>query len=365
MRLDIAEDGRIDQDISIHAPLAGCDAGRCTPKSQKTHFNPRTPCGVRLRQRLPGRSAARFQSTHPLRGATPDARAQLLRLQHFNPRTPCGVRPWTRSSSGASGEFQSTHPLRGATCLAKLKDKTDEISIHAPLAGCDLPRKAQGQNGRNFNPRTPCGVRPDSTPSPSCSADFNPRAPCGARPGGADSGAPRREFQSTRPLRGATLPAARAGGREDISIHAPLAGRDPKQPQKGKSYEISIHAPLAGRDPKQPQKGKSYEISIHAPLAGRDGRFIDNAIVYKIFQSTRPLRGATAASYYESQRNKFQSTRPLRGATSASCDFSADGRISIHAPLAGRDGRGHFDLQHRANFNPRAPCGARPWNQRK
>ncbi len=93
VRLDIAEDGRIDQDISIHAPLAGCDAGRCTPKSQKTHFNPRTPCGVRLRQRLPGRSAARFQSTHPLRGATPDARAQLLRLQHFNPRTPCGVRP--------------------------------------------------------------------------------------------------------------------------------------------------------------------------------------------------------------------------------------------------------------------------------
>ena len=280
--------------ISIHAPLAGCDRRRRACVGQRRDFNPRTPCGVRLYGSVAPPPPASFQSTHPLRGATMDAE-QLRRIwrisihaplagcdehgrevpafvaaisihaplagcdkrddgtgcgrEHFNPRTPCGVR-------------------------RDVQDRTDGgrcISIHAPLAGCDLPRKAQGQNGRNFNPRTPCGVRPDSTPSPSCSADFNPRAPCGARPGGADSGAPRREFQSTRPLRGATLPAARAGGREDISIHAPLAGRDPKQPQKG----------------------KSYEISIHAPLAGRDGRFIDNAIVYKIFQSTRPLRGAT------------------------------------------------------------------------
>ena len=33
--------------ISIHAPLAGCDAAVCGLMTDGTHFNPRTPCGVR------------------------------------------------------------------------------------------------------------------------------------------------------------------------------------------------------------------------------------------------------------------------------------------------------------------------------
>ena len=34
-------------------------------------------------------------------------------------------------------EFQSTHPLRDATCLTDDEDKYQIISIHAPLTGCD------------------------------------------------------------------------------------------------------------------------------------------------------------------------------------------------------------------------------------
>ena len=33
--------------------------------------------------------------------------------------------------------FQSTHPLRGATTAMNLGQQAVNISIHAPLAGCD------------------------------------------------------------------------------------------------------------------------------------------------------------------------------------------------------------------------------------
>ena len=139
--------GRLDRNrrtlglvrISIHAPLAGCDAGRGRFCRRREDFNPRTPCGVRqfcqCRQRvyvsisihaplagcddgdfrvgffldgisihapLAGcdahgsqapRPAASFQSTHPLRGATNAI----------------------RNSATNDYKFQSTHPLRGAT----------------------------------------------------------------------------------------------------------------------------------------------------------------------------------------------------------------------------------------------------------
>ncbi len=124
--------------ISIHAPLAGCDPGGKVMRCRSCHFNPRTPCGVRLRQR-----------------------AELPHgLVDFNPRTPCGVRQRVRITQQSPDIFQSTHPLRGATAVslagivsaakfqsthplrgATIRDSTYTlgitISIHAPLAGCD------------------------------------------------------------------------------------------------------------------------------------------------------------------------------------------------------------------------------------
>ena len=57
----------------------------------------------------------------------------------------------------------------------------------------------------------------------------------------------------------------------------------------------------------------------------------------------------------------FQSTRPSRGATALAPATRAQAKISIHAPLAGRD-RGHRQFYLRKDhFNPRAPRGARLW----
>ena len=105
--------------ISIHAPLAGCDVRRGQPGAVSEDFNPRTPCGVRLSGRRGIRAEVGFQSTHPMRGATHDRADQRSKIGHFNPRTPCGVR------------------------LSAYQDGDDAcgISIHAPHAGCDPPTK--------------------------------------------------------------------------------------------------------------------------------------------------------------------------------------------------------------------------------
>ena len=59
--------------ISIHAPRAGCDRRMRVKSRRRAYFNPRTPCGVRLGSHT---TATRH-------------------WYHFNPRTPCGVRRQT------------------------------------------------------------------------------------------------------------------------------------------------------------------------------------------------------------------------------------------------------------------------------
>ena len=58
-----------------------------------------------------------------------------------------------------------------------------------------------------------------------------------------------------------------------------------------------------------------------------------------LFQSTRPMRGATAEILFVNEFGKFQSTRPMRGATVVVKIDEHRRYISIHAPHAGRDTR--------------------------
>ena len=149
--------------------------------NQISNFNPRTPCGVRrfaadlskitapFQSTHPLRGATvdsfgysytlQFQSTHPLRGATRSRRPFSTRIRHFNPRTPCGVRHIILVFLSLLILFQSTHPLRGATSPQGSRSIARSISIHAPLAGCDLNLIIRIKNLHHFNPRTPCGVR--------------------------------------------------------------------------------------------------------------------------------------------------------------------------------------------------------------
>ena len=123
-------------------------------------FNPRTPCGVRLRSGIPAIASGTFQSTHPVRGATRTQSVRRCCKCNFNPRTPCGVRRCrSRPTRRSRRTFQSTHPVRGATRSRAEDQAGQEISIHAPRAGCDAARRTLSAVSAHFNPRTPCGVR--------------------------------------------------------------------------------------------------------------------------------------------------------------------------------------------------------------
>ncbi len=145
-------------------------------------------------------------------------------------------------------------------------------------------------------------------------------------------------FQSTRPARGATSLHSLPSFRWAVSIHAPRAGRDGRAVGGDHRAAVSIHAPRAGRDSAPPSRGEST----------------------RMFQSTRPARGATigrgggagpgcsfnpraprgARRLLEGRHGAgrvFQSTRPARGATEWGAASGVQGAVSIHAPRAGRD----------------------------
>ena len=123
--------------ISIHAPLAGCDPGQYHDSPREGNFNPRTPCGVRPQPKQARDPVSTHFNPRTPCGVRPDRQRQGRRLVYFNPRTPCGVR--------------CDHYERQRGC--------GDISIHAPLAGCDALLSVLQREDGYFNPRTPCGVR--------------------------------------------------------------------------------------------------------------------------------------------------------------------------------------------------------------
>ena len=85
-----------------------------------------------------------------------------------------------------------------------------------------------------------------------------------------------------------------------------------------------------------------------------------------LFQSTRPIRGATGLPVsVVGSRSTFQSTRPIRGATLPDQIRMEVSEISIHAPHTGRDTMWRSGTSRATNFNPRAPYGARPCDWRR
>ena len=145
--------------------------------------------------------------------------------------------------------FQSTHSLRSATNPGCRMTNCYLVSIHALLAECDIINGGTTRNNKSFNPRTPCGVRPNRLPDcplnplfqsthslrsatlfrPPLLSDarsFNPRTPCGVRPKSARDGLTSQGFQSTHSLRSATFREYRGKLDAKVSIHALLAECD-------------------------------------------------------------------------------------------------------------------------------------------
>ena len=167
--------------VSIHALLAECDKSRKLLPTLPRGFNPRTPCGVRPRSASAGKTSHGFQSTHSLRSATVAAVWAIL---------PTGV---------------SIHALLAECDDSQAPASWDyDVSIHALLAECDVIQNKKLVDKVSFNPRTPCGVRPDGGRVKVYLKGFNPRTPCGVRLALNCKCKCSTWFQSTHSLRSAT-----------------------------------------------------------------------------------------------------------------------------------------------------------------
>ena len=97
------------------------------------------------------------------------------------------------------------------------------------------------------------------------------------------------------------------------------------------------HAPCGARRRGGEGAGPARpDFNPHAPCGARLDT-VEKVEVTLLFQSTRPMRGATTLQKRDFQLLIFQSTRPMRGATTAH----------------------HLPDRSAGNFNPHAPCGAR------
>ena len=110
--------------ISIHAPLTGCDRCDYVMKYVEKDFNPRTPYGMRRRKGWAVEKCINFNPRTPYGMRRCTRWSIVKRNKNFNPRTPYGMRRQRVFKEASKAEFQSTHPLRDATlefsnCLLK------------------------------------------------------------------------------------------------------------------------------------------------------------------------------------------------------------------------------------------------------
>ena len=213
------------------------------------------------------------------------------------------------------------------------------ISIHAPRVGRDDTRVGHKTNGNNFNPRAPCGAR---RYTPYCCFTQN-------------------KFQSTRPVWGATVLTL---GRTDdfvISIHAPRVGRDVlHRPELAGPSDFNPRAPCGARQEKTYTFNQKKVFQSTRPVWGATGSITELNGVMVDFNPRAPCGARRDCVRSTLDRTRISIHAPRVGRDAAPCGGATlMSVISIHAPRVGRDvcqpstcGPGWY-------FNPRAPCGAR------
>ena len=214
-----------------------------------------------------------------------------------------------------------------------------DVSIHALLAECDNTLPDGPLLPPSFNPRTPCGVRPEYSRVPS----------------------PVPRFQSTHSLRSATVTAAGETETIMVSIHALLAECDGlRENDEGQDAGFNPRTPCGVRPPGQRKETLTKSFNPRTPCGVRPHDARPNAGNWK-FQSTHSLRSATHGYSGTTHKPQFQSTHSLRSATTAKWAFNLVPIVSIHALLAECDLR-QVGIQLGTDcFNPRTPCGVRPF----
>ena len=156
------------------------------------------------------------------------------------------------------------------------------------------------------------------------------------------------------------MPLASRHRRSHFNPRAPCGARLPKFQHRNRSYNFNPRAPCGARQQSILFIDNDFKISIHAPRAGRDRNRREYRDSATDFNPRAPCGARRASFCYPPVDKLFQSTRPVRGATRLISARTGGERISIHAPRAGRDLFRLRQFRRFRYFNPRAPCGARP-----
>ena len=155
--------------------------------------------------------------------------------------------------SGWAIEFQSTLPAWGATVRTNIDICHSAISIHAPRVGSDFAGSTATGDTNLFQSTLPVwgatafptltpgcntlfqstlpvwGATPEEPDTGRAESYFNPRSPCGERPNTRTARRNNKRFQSTLPVWGATDHSSGCIEHTFISIHAPRVGSDRKR----------------------------------------------------------------------------------------------------------------------------------------
>ena len=229
------------------------------------------------------------------------------------------------------------------------------ISIHAPRVGSDIILFYNTIAKVDFNPRSPCGERPNQRSNNPKILRFQSTLPVwGATVTWCQSAHKYQVFQSTLPVWGATIYGLRTGSCTGISIHAPRVGSD-----NTRSFELQTKRPFQSTLPvwgatnHRTEKDQPKQISIHAPRVGSDGAIIKISIGVPNFNPRSPCGERPALRVFIFGSDRFQSTLPVWGATAKMhrfffCIFGKKGifcdilQIGRHLQGIGRKRRGDF-----------------------
>ena len=148
-------------------------------------------------------------------------------------------------------------------------------------------------------------------------AHFNPRAPYGARHVSCGYFSTGERFQSTRPIRGATVSSFLVS-RSEIPFQStrPIRGATHfgRHPRTGQRY-FNPRAPYGARHGTAVVTCIDVKISIHAPHTGRDTSWRRTTALRENFNPRAPYGARLERHHIFGGANRFQSTRPIRGAT--------------------------------------------------
>ena len=227
--------------ISIHVLRVEDDCLQGRRRRADANFNPRPPCGGRLRESMQIQILREFQSTSSVwRTTAPGGAAAIIgqisiHVLRVEDDLLIVAVLCTRT------KFQSTSSVWRTTRRAGPRTWSAGISIHVLRVEDDAQSRPSHLECRNFNPRPPCGGRPADDRQAACGGRFQSTSSVWRTTSWRAMCRPLAGFQSTSSVwRTTCLPARRShpGG---ISIHVLRVEDDCPSAPPANARPISIH----------------------------------------------------------------------------------------------------------------------------